>query len=83
MVRIDTVRASMMRAVAVAAPLSAIGSGAALAQGAPPGSSSWKTAQGAPPGSSSWKTASAESTKAVAMKEKGVPVASNPPTYYG
>jgi hypothetical protein len=69
MVRIDRVWASMTRAVAVAALLSAIGSGAALAQGAPPGSSSWKTA-------------SAESTRAVAMKEKGVPVASNPPAYY-
>ncbi len=73
MARIEKV---LTTAAMVGALLTAVGGGAALAQGAPPGSSSWQTAQGAPPGSSSWQAASADSaTRAVAMKDNATPVA--------
>ena len=87
MLQIDKVLANAKRAVTLAVLLTAIGSGTALAQGAPPGSTSWKAAQGAPRGSTSWKTAQgappgSTSWKA-AMKDQAVPVASNPTPFYG
>jgi len=51
------VLAPVKQAAVAAVLLTMLGSGAALAQGAAPGSSSWKAAQGAPPGSNSWKAA--------------------------
>ena len=73
------VLAKAQRAAAAAALLTALGSGAALAQGAPPGSPSWRTIVAAQAQGTGASAATRGDRATVAGRNRPVPVAANAP----